>query len=248
MRFAAFLLVAGLLLVAAIAGFAPATLVDGRLANATEGRLRIADAQGTVWMGRGVLTDARGVWRMPLAWRLAPMALARGDLEVALSPVAGATPAGLIRVGGSGAALSQFAALLPAQALAAMLPAGDAIAIGGTVALSTPTFTFDGTRGTGALAAGWRNARVHVGGRSLDLGAVNLTLAAQDRRFSGRFGNSGGEIRVDGTLTIAADALTIDGTLTPAPGAPADVVRLLAALGPADGSGAVRLAYRRSLR
>ena len=248
MRVAAYLLVAGVLFVAAIAGFAPATLVDARVATLSEGQLRIADARGTVWNGRGVLTDARGAWQMPLTWRLSPLALARGVVEVELAPVAGTMPTGLIRIDGGGVSLARFSAEIPAQALAALLPAREAIALGGTIALSMPAFSFAGTRGSGTIAANWRHARVRTGGRALDLGAVNLALAAQDTRLSGRIGNSGGDVRLDGTATIAANSLTIDGTLTPAPDAPADVARLLAALGPADGNGAVRVAYRGNLR
>lgn len=248
MRVVGYLLIAGLLLVTAIAGFAPATLVDGRLAAMSEGRLRIANAQGTIWDGRGVLSDAQGAWRMPLAWRLAPVALAGGAIEVTLRPVDGATPAGVIRVDGAGASLSQFGAEIPAQAFAALLPAPEAIALGGAIGVSAPLFSFDGGRGTGALAANWRNARVNAAGRSLDLGTVNLALAAQDARLSGKIGSNGGDVRLDGTVTIGANALTFDGTLSPAPGAPADVARMLAALGPADGNGAVRIAYRGTLR
>ena len=40
-----------LLLLAAFAAFAPATLLDARLDAATQGHLRLADASGTVWSG-----------------------------------------------------------------------------------------------------------------------------------------------------------------------------------------------------
>ena len=55
MRAAALGIVGCALLVAAFAAFAPATLVDRRVAAATGGKLRVVDAEGTVWTGRGAL-------------------------------------------------------------------------------------------------------------------------------------------------------------------------------------------------
>ncbi len=248
MRVAAFLVAAIGLFAAAIAAFAPATLVDARLASLSEGQLRISDASGTIWSGHGALTDMGGTWRMPLAWRLSPMTLARGAPAVTLLPVAGATPAGTISADGNGASLSQFSAELPAHALAALLPAREAIALGGTIAVAAAAFSFDGTRGAGALSATWRGARVQAGGRSLDLGTVQLALLPQDRRLSGTISNSGGDVRMNGTATLADNALTVDGTLAPTPNAAADVAGLLSTLGPADGNGAVRVGYRGKLR
>ena len=47
---------------AALIAFAPATLVDARLERASDGRLRLAEAQGSVWSGAGwiEIRDAQG--------------------------------------------------------------------------------------------------------------------------------------------------------------------------------------------
>ena len=68
-----------LLLVIAVAAFAPARLVDLQLAQASDGRLRLADAAGTVWRGDGIVTDARGALRLPVSLA----ALAAGALSAA---------------------------------------------------------------------------------------------------------------------------------------------------------------------
>ncbi len=248
MRTAALLLVIGLLLMGAVAAFAPATLVDRRLAALTDGNLRIAEAQGTVWAGRGTLTDARGSWQLPLAWQLSAAAITRGMVEASIAPVAGTTPAGMVRVDGSDVSLSQFAVEVPAIALAAALPARDAVALGGVIVVSTPAFAFDGTRGTGSLDATWRNARGHVAGRTLDLGTIDVTLAPQDVRLAGRVVNRGGDVKLDAAIALAAKVLTVDGTLAPNTGAGPDVASMLSALGPVDAAGRVRITYRGRLR
>lgn len=69
---------------------APATLLDARLRDATGGRLRLADARGSLWSGSGLieLRDAsrRNGIAKHLAWRLRPAHLLRGQIrcEVAL--------------------------------------------------------------------------------------------------------------------------------------------------------------------
>src|SRR5438046_1620865 len=92
--------------VVALFARAPATWVDRRVAAATEGRMRINDAQGTVWRGHGALGDSRGSWRIPVVWHIAPLALARGalDIEFEASPASGG-PRGRIILGDGSATL-----------------------------------------------------------------------------------------------------------------------------------------------
>ena len=61
---------------AGIAWLAPASLLDARLAQATGGVLRLTGAQGTLWRGRGVVTDANA--QLPVAWELDPWPLLQG--------------------------------------------------------------------------------------------------------------------------------------------------------------------------
>jgi len=69
---------------------APATLIDARLAQASAGGLRLAEARGTLWSGTGQIEirDANrssGIAKS-IAWRIRPAYLLRGKLlyEVAL--------------------------------------------------------------------------------------------------------------------------------------------------------------------
>ena len=73
MRVALAILAGAVLLAIALAIGAPASLLDARVAAASDGRLRIADAEGTLWNGSGQLLLVPGGTRRALAWhRSAP--------------------------------------------------------------------------------------------------------------------------------------------------------------------------------
>ena len=61
---------AAVIIVGALAAFAPASLLDARIASATDGRLRVAETSGSLWRGSGLLGAADGRWRIPVAWTL----------------------------------------------------------------------------------------------------------------------------------------------------------------------------------
>jgi general secretion pathway protein N len=78
--------------------FAPATLVDVALERASAGRMRLADAHGSIWSGAGrlELIDAgrRNRVAQDLAWHVLPWSLYRGYLvcEIGLDPAARRLP------------------------------------------------------------------------------------------------------------------------------------------------------------
>jgi general secretion pathway protein N len=240
---------AGLILLIAMIGIAPATLADGRLAAATDGRLRIAEATGTVWRGAGALTDAGNTWQLPLAWSVAPAALVRGALEVTMAPVRGAAqPKGLIALTPSGMALTDFRATIPAQALARWLPLRDAPVLGGDIGIDAGAFAWGGGSGQGTLNAHWLRARLATTAGAADLGTVDVVVTPQDKRLQARVTNTGGDVRVNGTVSFTSSSSDGDITVTPVPGAPPALVRALAAVGKPDADGAVRLTWRNSAR
>lgn len=69
---------------------APATLIDARLRQASEGRVRLAEARGTLWSGAGQIefrdASRRSAVAKSIVWRVLPAYLLRGRLlyEVAL--------------------------------------------------------------------------------------------------------------------------------------------------------------------
>lgn len=75
---------------AGLIAMAPATLLDARLAQASDGRVRLAEARGTLWVGSGRLevrdADGRSAYSSALAWRFRPASFLRTRLvyDVAL--------------------------------------------------------------------------------------------------------------------------------------------------------------------
>ena len=234
------------LLLAAIAAFAPASLIDRRLAAASSGTLRMSDARGTVWNGTGILTDGSGSWRLPVGWSVSAPALVRGVLNITLVPAAGTTPRGTIDIAAGAATLRDVVVELPAAVLTSALPGRAAIVPGGNLAFTAGAFEWNGERDSGALSMQWRDARLVAAGTAADLGTVDATLEPQGNRLAGRIGNSGGDVRIDGTITVAATAIGIDAGIAPLPATPPPVLRALAALGTPDSAGAVRIVWRSS--
>jgi len=68
----------------ALIATAPATLVDAVLQGSSHGRLRLAEAHGTLWSGSGQIeirdTGGRTGVAKSLAWRVVPESLLRGHL------------------------------------------------------------------------------------------------------------------------------------------------------------------------
>ena len=235
--------------VATVVAFLPASLVDGRIASATQGKVRLADSTGTVWEGRGVLTDSAGTWRVALGWTISKADALRGRRVVVLQPVDGApSPAGTMEAIDGGVRLRDLRIDVPAQALFASLPMRPLPVFGGTVAVTANDLSWTNTAKTGALEAHWRGARVASGDNVADLGTVDLAAAPQESRLAGRLTNTGGDVRIDGTVSLAGANVAIDATVAPNPGAPANIARALASVGTPDANGTVRLGWRGSVR
>jgi general secretion pathway protein N len=244
MRFAALALVFLLTLSVALVAFAPSSLLDGRLASATQGRLRLAATQGTVWRGDATLTDATGTWAVPLQWRLEPSLLAR-SFAVVFEPRSNSpVPRGRITLAEATAQVDGLSLAVPAAALEGIVSERGTWAFGGDLTLEAPSFAWNGNRGSGALNLRWRGARVAGGGSVLDLGTVSLDLAPHEDRLRGRLANEGGDIRIAGDVDLSGAGANVDASLTPTPSAPRDIVRALALLGTPDANGAVRVRWR----
>ena len=103
---------------------APATLLDAGLRHATEGRLRLAQAHGTLWSGAGLLEirDRSGhAVGKELSWLLQPRALWRGHLDFAVA-VDHAEERFPLRFSLHGVELSDADFSLPASVLGVAVP------------------------------------------------------------------------------------------------------------------------------
>ena len=132
----ALVLLAAVALAVAIAGawLAPAALLDPRIARATGGVLRLADASGTLRQGRGSVVA--GATRIPVAWRVDFWPLLRGVVRVRLvSGTGAATPRATIALATDSIALRDVDVTLPAEVIAATLGHAATGSVAGAVTL-----------------------------------------------------------------------------------------------------------------
>jgi hypothetical protein len=238
-----------LVFAAAVAAFAPAAVVDERIASHSNGSLRVADARGTVWRGSGALTPQDGSWRLPIAWQLKPWPLLGQVLDVALV----ATPDARFLQGRFEAAsetlmIRDLQATIPAHVLGARA-GGQRLAVGGDIDVRADALKLARTDSTGLVTAVWKGAR--VAGPALpevDAGVVMLRLTARGNALVGPVTNQGGQATITGDVVLQADRIGANLRLQPNEGATRELRDALASLGPADANGAVTVRFQHSLR
>jgi general secretion pathway protein N len=144
----------------AVAVFAPATLLDARLEEASGGRLRLALANGSLWAGAGWIevrnTDGSAGIARPLSWRVLPLALLKGRLLVEVS-MQDAKPFP-VALSLSGIEVVDADILLPAAALSLGLPRLSAFALSGEVHLEIGRLALARGRVAGDATLQWRGA------------------------------------------------------------------------------------------
>lgn len=151
----------GIFFAIALIATAPATLLDARLRDASNGRLRIAEAKGTLWSGTGLLElrDERGRSGLarPLAWRLMPAALLRARLayEVEPGPLSRPFPVTISwsRIELAGADIS-----LPAVALGHVVPKLATLGLTGDLNARIPRLSIGPDTIHGDATVQWRSA------------------------------------------------------------------------------------------
>ena len=146
---------------AALIVLAPATLIDARLESASEGRLRLASAEGTLWSGAGWIEvrDAQGragVARR-LAWRVLPVSLLRARLvaEVELDQAAKPFP---VTISLSRIEIADAGIKLPAAALGLGMPRLAPLRLTGDVLVNIPHLSLERGRVDGDATLQWRAA------------------------------------------------------------------------------------------
>jgi hypothetical protein len=231
------------LLLAAGIALAPAAWLDRPLATRTHERLRLADAEGFWWHGRGALTSADGVARVPIAWRVAFAPLFRGMLAVEFEARSdNAAPSGSLMARHGMLEVRDARLLVPATFIAAFVPAAKALAWGGDFALQAPSIMRRDGINAGTFDARWERARVVARDFALDLGTVSITVAPTTEAAVIR--NTGGDMTISGTVADRAGVVDVALVLTPKSTAPEAVRRILPLLGASDDDGGVRVTWR----
>ena len=233
-----------ILLVAAFALTAPASIVDARVRDATRGRLRLAEASGTVWRGQGVVAEADGRWRVPVAWRVDALALLRGALAIALVPTDTATARGTLAAGDDTLQFTDVHVELPAAAIEAAWSRPPVPRLDGLITVDAPSFRVQGRRTDGGFDLEWSRARIGLAGFGASLG----TVAAHARPAPGgtdiALESQGGDVLLRGTATWRDGRAAVDATLTPAATLPPAMATALRALGRAEPDGSVRVSWQ----
>ena len=244
-RLAALVLFVLVVAVVVLALQAPASWLAHRVSLAIGESVRVIDAEGTVWTGRGVLASPDGRWKVPVAWHLKAAPLIRGEVELELVAQAGRdTPRGTLRLSRTGFTALGLVLDAPATVLESAFAGKSPAAFGGDVRLEARELAMEGAVGRGGLTLRWERARLASSdGRSVSLGTVTATLAPQDGALAGRIDNNGGEVAIDGTTRVSARSVALDARLAPRPGASESASRVLAQLGPPDANGAVHLQW-----
>jgi len=146
---------------AALIAFAPATLVDARLERASGGRLRLAEAQGSLWSGAGwiEIRDAHGRAGVAkrLAWRVLPGSLLRARLvaEVELDQAARPFP---VTISLSRIEIADAGISVPAAVLGLGMPRIAPLRLTGDVLVDIPRLSVGRGRMDGDATLKWRAA------------------------------------------------------------------------------------------
>ena len=169
---------------------APARLADGLVAHFTDGGLRLQQAEGSLWHGRGIVVsrDAGGrsltPW-LPVAWNFDTAAPAR--LGLAWSFTSSGRPIGIVEAGVGGLTVTQLALHAPADAALSPIPHPAARAgWQGDLSIESQRWhcPFDG-RCSGEARLLWRGARSALfPNRQFGDYEVRVTAEAGNLRFA----------------------------------------------------------------
>lgn len=140
---------------------APASLLDAGLQQLSEGRLRLAEARGTLWSGAGQIEMLDRMRRSGIAknitWQVLPAYLLRGQLrgEVGLDLAAKRFP---VTLSAAGIEVADADINLPAAALGVAIPKLAPLGLSGDVRLHIARISFARNAVHGNATLQWRGA------------------------------------------------------------------------------------------
>lgn len=160
---------------------APASLLDAGLQLASEGKLRLVEAQGSVWLGTGQIeirdAEGRSDVAQSVAWQILPGSLLTGHIayRVRLAQAA-AFP---VTLAWSGITLERAEISLPATALGVLSPKLVALGLTGDLALHIPYLAVGRNTIQGNATLAWHDAG-SVLTRIAPLGNYELNYSAAE--------------------------------------------------------------------
>jgi general secretion pathway protein N len=205
--------------IASLIALAPATLLDGSLRDASEGRLRLTQAQGTLWSGNGQLEfrhrNGERAAGMDLSWSLQPRALWRGRLgyAVAIDHAAKAFP---LRLSPGWLELSDVDLTLPASVLGVAAPRLAPLGLNGHLIVHIAKFARLGDTVAADAMVTWKDASSAVttiaplGTYELRVNSVGDVLQVSLRTRSGALHLDGSGSWRGGESSVLAATARVD--------------------------------------
>jgi len=198
--------------------------------------VQVGGVDGTVWDGRGIQVGTRDLQAERIRWRVRPMALLTGRLEVTVEGVMGdgfaegratLTPGGLSLRG-----LNGQVPAAPWSRVASRF--GEDVLLGGTFAFAIDALEVDREgrleQLDGRLA--WHDASVTVD-EHVELGGLTSQLRAEDGALLGELGDTGGPLALGGTWRLdPTGAYELDAVMDTREGAAQILTRSLEMAGP----------------
>lgn len=187
----------------ALVVLAPATLIDARLQGMGEGTLRLAEARGSLWSGKGWIEvrDAHGRAGIArrLSWRVSPVSLLRGRLvaDIELEQAERRFP---VTVSLSGVEVGALHVRLPAAALSLGMPRLAPLRLTGEVVVDIAQLALERGSARGEATLQWRAA-----GSALTpvapLGDYEVRFTATGNAVKGVLRTLEGPLQLEGTGT-----------------------------------------------
>jgi general secretion pathway protein N len=253
MRTFLILLAALIALLVTLLVVAPAQWAAGAVRSATNGRVDLAEARGTVWNGSAVLVLAaaadasatRASLPERLSWRLSPWSLLAAHIDLMLSHPSALTQPLVIRapIFGGATTLGATTVRLPASLLVGLGAPWNTVRPGGILTLTWDRLQFEPGRMVGNLSAEWQYASSALtpvspmGHYRLQTNGVWPGTQLELLTISGPLELKGnGTIPEGGRLRFTGRAQALAGT---DPGVKAQLTGLISLLGRRDGDGAL---------
>lgn len=190
---------------AALITQAPATLVDHGLQQASNGRLRLTQASGTIWSGAGLIeirdAGGRNTIARNAAWRILPESMWRARLACEVQLEGAARPF-FVTASASKIEIRGLELDLPAGALALAEPSLMPLHLSGEVLLQTSNLSIGRHGMLGNLTVQWRSAGSAFSPVS-PLGSYELKLEGKGKTVGALLATLQGPVQLDGSGTWA---------------------------------------------
>jgi general secretion pathway protein N len=183
------------------------------------GKLRLIDAQGTLWEGSAMLaiSDGRKAMLLPgrVSWQVRPWTILAGRLQASLSHRALQAPLALT-IGRDGVSLTAGRAELPAAVLVAVGAPFSTVRPGGTIGFRWSELELRRTLFAGSIQVDWRDARSALS-TVAPLGSYQLTITGAGDSARVQLDTLRGPLRLQGNGSLKAGHLSFRGTASADP-------------------------------